>query len=387
MAVVDHHRRAPLWVDWDIIDVIVSGKSAIDLPRLNVGSLEAADDFIRAYGYDLSNPNDAKEVAAILKQAKDFVNNVLAPDPEHKSPPVKMPPEIENETDVRKLMLMSSVRTGPTQRWACAILRLMHTITYVNNDFATYFFPQIQRQIVERIKSFVYEAPNGDVYLGKDEKGIKLYTLEIKSRKPFESSVLKLLHKVENVGADLFDRIGVRFVTETKLDALLALKYMAEENVIVFANVKPTRSRNTLVNMTFLRQEFDKLLPLYNRGELKLDELRQLAHMAVESERARPHIRPEELHERNAFSSTAYSSIQFTVRQLMRVKLPQVDPEIEIPEHDRLPDRELRFFFPYEVQILDRRSYLESRKGRASHEEYKRQQLIVARKRVFRGLL
>jgi len=386
MAVVDRKRIAPLWVEWDIIDVLVKGKSAIDMPDIHCVSLPQAEQFLRSYGYDLGKEKEAREIQTVFQQAKDLVRDLFAEDPEHKSPPLVMPREIAEETDVRKILVMASVRTGSMQRWACAMLRLMHTITHVTNDFSRFFFPQIQRQVVQKLENFVYQDPeDGGLFLGQDNQGIPLYQLEIKSSKPFESSILKLLHKVENIGASIFDRIGVRIVTQTRLDALLALKFMVDHYMISYPNVNPVRSRNTLAEADYIRRELDKLLPLYNRGEISRDELKHLAHMIAESEAAKPRVQPEALKARNAFSSTAYSSIQFTVRQLIRVTMPGVtDPATG--RHIE-SGQAFRFFFPYEVQLLDRQAYLDSRKGRASHEEYKRNQLIVARHRIFGNLL
>ena len=48
---------------------------------------------------------------------------------------------------------------------------------------------------------------------------------------------------------------------------------------------------------------------------------------------------------------------------------------------------EIRFFYPYEVQITDRQSHIENTDGEASHQEYKKSQVISARTRLFKNLL
>ena len=48
--------------------------------------------------------------------------------------------------------------------------------------------------------------------------------------------------------------------------------------------------------------------------------------------------------------------------------------------------REVRFFYPYEVQVVDVRSSEENEKGRSAHSEYKRSQLQAAMRRVMGGL-
>ena len=50
-------------------------------------------------------------------------------------------------------------------------------------------------------------------------------------------------------------------------------------------------------------------------------------------------------------------------------------------------EKEIRFFFPYEVQIVDIEAHKENSKGDASHQEYKKSQIQWVIKRVFKKLL
>ena len=49
--------------------------------------------------------------------------------------------------------------------------------------------------------------------------------------------------------------------------------------------------------------------------------------------------------------------------------------------------RDVRFFYPFEVQITDYESHLKNTQGEASHHEYKRSQLRSAMKRIFRPII
>jgi uncharacterized protein (TIGR04562 family) len=49
--------------------------------------------------------------------------------------------------------------------------------------------------------------------------------------------------------------------------------------------------------------------------------------------------------------------------------------------------RDLRFFYPFEVQITDEKSHEQNTSGEASHQEYKKSQLNSAMKRLFTPLL
>ncbi|MDP6946444.1 MAG: hypothetical protein QF464_20010, partial [Myxococcota bacterium] len=55
---------------------------------------------------------------------------------------------------------------------------------------------------------------------------------------------------------------------------------------------------------------------------------------------------------------------------------------------DRLElDKDIQFFFPYEVQIMDLASYEQATRGRAAYNEYKRRQIVTARQRVMKRVL
>ena len=69
-----------------------------------------------------------------------------------------------------------------------------------------------------------------------------------------------------------------------------------------------------------------------------------------------------------------------------------------MPSKDRLAEkvlsldisyiqREIKFFYPFEVQVIDEESYRINTEGEASHLEYKKAQQVTAMARLFRQLL
>ena len=118
-------------------------------------------------------------------------------------------------------------------------------------------------------------------------------------------------------------------------------------------------------------------------------------------------VRPEgdDQTEWNPHSSARYRSMQFTCRQMIRLTNPlwerltraQRVAQQHLSGHalalmeaelDRVGiEREIQFFFPYEVQITDRASRKEATQGRASYREYKRRQVVAVRKRVLGRVL
>jgi uncharacterized protein (TIGR04562 family) len=152
----------------------------------------------------------------------------------------------------------------------------------------------------------------------------------------------------------------------------LVVQYLRQKNVVMFANIKPSRSRNTLIDINWLRDEIDRL----DRGEEALERSQRVKRLR-ESLAVRPFPSSNQPFT-NRFSSVDYHSIQFTCRQQIRVR-------------DMLADErqggEMRFFFPFEVQVLDAESYQMSRDGLASHEVYKRRQRREVQRRVMGPLI
>ena len=100
----------------------------------------------------------------------------------------------------------------------------------------------------------------------------------------------------------------------------------------------------------------------------------------------------------NPHSSEYYRAIQFTCRELVKVKNPthqiytNLKVQLEsihggaqaIQEAFVNPPKPYEYvFFPYEIQIMDVKAYADSIFGKSNHEEYRRKQLEAARNRIF----
>ena len=362
--------------DWDMMDVIIGGKSSIDLSRLTIKSYPEADSFAELYGYDLRKEDVRKEVDDIFQEAISFLENVLIPDPFTKSVNLFIPEEIKKEKDIRNILLIASDYSNRMQAWACTILRIMHTISHINNDISLKFFPEIQRQILDKVWSAISINSKGEKLFGDEETGIKIHDIDIKAKKERNSMILKLLHKIENVAADVFDQIGVRIITYDKVDAMLTIRYLRKSGVLDSCNVKPSRSINRLVDI----KAFKKILN-YQKERLKSGAIdRNEFESIIRQESEREANITQNSDSLNPYTNNEYKSIQFTCRQMIRMRYPF---DFENP----LKGENFCFFFPYEMQIVDVKTHEENRSGKASHEKYKEKQLISARIRVLSKLL
>ena len=184
-------------------------------------------------------------------------------------------------------------------------------------------------------------------------------------------------------------------MTETPLGALKVVKYLRDKMIVMPPNIKPSRSRNTLIDIEALRSRLQDLLLRADRGEIsEVEFTAQLEEVAKA-----PQVGPE-----NPHSSEYYRAIQFTVRQLIKLRNPLYADLKELknqarsnPVHADLLkliekidlthiQREIRFFYPYEIQVFDRSGAEENERGRSAHSDYKRAQVLSAMKRVMGGL-
>jgi uncharacterized protein (TIGR04562 family) len=358
--------------------------------------MEEATGFIKAYGFDINDPHDSELVWAFFADAVVFIEKSLA-DAQYP----KIPEHLRSRKivgDIRRVLLMASDRTGGAdQLFCCAILRVMHILIHVAHDPRLQYFEQAQNQVLGRLDDYLYvDSSTGATFLGHGEEGtgIKLLFFKKKDRKDREREIIKLLHKSNNLVEEIYDRIGFRLVTETKYDAIRAVRLLLDKNIISVPNIRPGRSRNRLVDLSRLQFEIDRIdAHIKKSGESApyIEKMiRRLESRIGFSRLGRSLINPH--------TSEYYKAIQFTCRELVKVVNPvwqtyarlkgplenlhggqQILSEVfpsEVPQFQYV-------FFPYEIQIMDVKAYADSIFGKSNHEEYRRKQLETARDRVF----
>lgn len=287
--------------------------------------------------------------------------------------------------------------------WACAVLKVMHTILHLENDFLSHHFQEARSQIFQRFHGHLYIDEKNMIYLGKDRKDfVPLYYFEVKREKDFHSKVLKLLHKKENTAVRIFDHIGVRIVTESLLDLLRAFQYLITSKIFIYANVTPSRTVNTLLETSKAQTFIKRILRRYDEGELSLEEAEKEIELKICREDLL--LGTNQADSSNPFSLKGFRSIQFTCRYLVRFPNPTYTQLYDLRQHlfvDRASvqnigeldqilkttKREITFFFPFEIQLMDKETFQENQMGLGSHEEYKKAQLLAARKRVLGKIL
>lgn len=363
---------------WETLEALLKGVSSIDLTAFPITSRDEAYDFVLKYGYDLRHPDDEAEIRGILAEAVVFIETLFLNNPNHNwveageppSPALTVPEHLLNQGDFLDLILLAAKGQGPDQPWACAILKVMHTIAHIQNGPLYRHFEDARAQILSGFDSILTPLDGQNEYLlGKlGGRTLQLFGFEVKDHKSRESILVKLLCKKEHVAEVIWDLIGVRLITHTPAEAVLAINILREHKVIVSPNIIPSRSRNSLVDMELYREGYNLAYQELQDGKIDQEgfeaKIRQIEVRPVSQQDFTVH---------NPSSSHDYHSIHITCRQLIRVKTPGTPGEN-------------RFFFPYEIQILDKDSFLQSKEGSSAHRIYKNKQLSTARRRVL-GLL
>ena len=388
----------------EVLDIIVGGKSAIDTESpFQIGSRDEAVRFIRAYGFNLENPIESAEARGNFHEALNFVRKYFLQPENPDGLKIEIPKKILELEDVCDLFLMASYQMPGQRRdtpgsllrnWACSILKVMHTIAHIDQDLRASYFADVQKQIFDRYYKHVRRDAAEVLYLGEgpdDPLKVELVAFETKPKKGRDSTLLKLLHKPENVAEDIFDRVGIRFITKNRIDALRVVKFLKERMVVMPPNIKPSRSRNTLVDTAAVVALSKELSPQFASGSI--DESTFVARLE-EAAAGQNHGA------KNTHSSEFYRAIQFTARQLIKLRSPLHADLRELKQLvknagtaeaitkvvDRIDlkyvPKEVRFFYPYEVQVLDVVSSEENDRGKSAHSEYKRAQVHTALKRV-----
>jgi len=381
---------------WNILKTVILGASILDVPRLDIHTMEEATNFIQVYGFNATNPDDKEILWGFFDDAVSFIEKSLC-DPRFPKIPEHLRSR-ESINDFRRLLLIASDRTsGTDQIYACAILRLMHVLIHLSLDPRLKYFSQAQNQILNRLDNYIYvDEIDGVTYLGNrnEGSGIKLLFFKKKDRKDREREIIKVLHKKESTVEDIYDRLGFRLVTETKFDAICAVKFLLRNNVISVPNIRPGRSRNFLVDLDRLEFEITRIHKyIQKNGEDSpyLDKLVRRLERRIGWRKQVGFINP--------YSSHTYRALQFTCRELVRVRNREYYLYNRLKEQlkdihggiaalnnvfDKPPSNPYEYiFFPYEVQIMDITAYADSIFGKSSHEEYQRKQLEAARIRVF----
>ncbi len=353
--------------NFEEISVVAGGQSVLDQPRLHIHNIVEADSFLKSYGFDLSNETHKiklwyfhRRALVLLTDRLKFAENEI---PEQ----VRIPDKLG---DLRNLLIWASnTDDGVIQRWSCAILRCIHVFIHSESDLFESFSEEIQRQILSSFEQSVVQEDK--LYLRSFKKEghpqIELNSFQLKPFKTSSSSVIKLLAKPDAFAMRNFDKVGVRFVTNTIFDSFQVIRFLVEENLMSYAHIMSDQSSNNLFPVAEFIRVCEKLEEKHgldrSLSSEKIDRL-LLAHLNSQNKLGFLKL----FRKTNPFSSGEFKYIKFISRKLIRI--------------ESSPGKEFSFFYPYEIQIINNETYQKMQTGESEHTAYKNRQIEAARKRV-----
>jgi uncharacterized protein (TIGR04552 family) len=393
-----HERVLP----WETLTAVIEGQSVIDLSTMPVQSAPQALAFVQAYGYNLKDATDAQEVKLLTERAMLFIEQqllrfhrsdeaALSSHQRQQLERLSIPTGLKQRADAVELLLLASqVQKTPISLWACAVLKVLHTLVHIENSPKLQFVNLAREQVLSKIQGLLSVSNDSNVILlgqPNSQKQLPLVAVDIKEMKSLDSLLIKLLSKKTNMMDEVDDLIGFRLVTETPADVLLALDILQESQLLVFTNINANRSRNSLIRLEDFQQVWEASShPNANPNASSATETSVASNFsgiqtwealqsALTSLGHTP-LSPEEssFSSHNPHSHETYRSLHITCRHLLRLRRPS-------------SSRDERIFFPYEIQFLDKESYNHNQQGDRAHTQYKHRQLMRARRRVLGSLL
>ena len=424
ISMIDRELLGQHWTfDWNVMDVMIGGASSLDLPRLNIATYEAAEQFAKNYGFDPKREEDLRRLHAMYIEALSFIEKMLMPSEWARG--LKPPKEFFTSPDPISLLVLASQRGDDrdlSSRWACAILRVMHTIAHIEGFWRIVGLEEARLEMRSRFTKYIHTRSDGTLVFGTKNSQVELDHLEWKNLKSRSSILLKLLHKRGNVAENVYDLLGVRIVTKRLCDVVLVIRLLEELNIVTFPNCNPARARNTLIDTKYFREVSGVLVDMVNTGKLsrmEFDHLLDRAAIPVMADRSDLLVNPH--------SGQNYRSVQLTSRLLVNIPNPNLAwlrkvSELLLPQSNvsknsqgrdanSLPmnatyleairdltqwvpdwnhvigDDSVAAFVPFEVQVLDILAFQENKSGDAAHDRYKASQIRTARRRVLSGIL
>jgi len=313
--------------DTAAVRLMLRGDSVIDWHRLSFADHAEVDRFLRLNEFDPESDPEMERFEDIRADAVDYLARAFA---------MAIPDEVAADLPARDLFLVAS-STGPHQKWACVVLKVMHIIHHINGRQALLkvsvsdeiIFREIEMkvlQVVEQLRA----------------AGAPLSEFEW-SRKPRDSQITKLLAKRSTLAASIYDKLRFRLIVPQQQDIVPMLATLTRQ-LIPFNYIVPGESVNQLV------------------------DLRRLVADGEKADAQMPF---------NEFSGPEYRIINFVADLPLRL-------ERLVPKHDMRPELSHVVFVLTEFQVCDKATAQRNESGASSHEAYKARQHERVRMRLFR---
>jgi uncharacterized protein (TIGR04552 family) len=317
--------------DVEAIRLLLRGESVIDWHRLSYQDHAEVDRFLRLNEFDPESEEEIGRLEDLRGEAVDYLSRAYS---------MAIPEEVADSLPARDLFLVAS-SSGPHQKWACVVLKVMHIIHHINGRQAL-----LKMSVSDEIIFREIELKVMQVVEQLRQAGAPLAEWEW-SRKPLDSQITKLMAKRSTIAANIYDKLRFRLIVPAPEDLVPMLATLTRQ-LIPFNYVVPGESVNQLIDLAAIRT---------NEGE---------------PGRRAPTAMPY-----NEFSGPEYRIVNFVADLPLRIE--RLLPRAEMPQGISHV-----VFALTEFQIADKETAKRNESGASSHEAYKARQHERVRMRLFR---
>jgi uncharacterized protein (TIGR04552 family) len=322
--------------DVEAVRLLLRGDSVIDWHRLSFADHAEVDRFLRLNEFDPESDEEMGRLEDIRGEAVDYLARAYS---------MAIPDEVAADLPARDLFLVAS-STGPHQKWACVVLKVMHIIHHIAGRQAL-----LKMSVSDEIIFREIELKVMQVVEQLRAAGAPLAEWEW-SRKPLDSQITKLLAKRSTLAANIYDKLRFRLIVPNPEDLVPMLVTLTRQ-LIPFNYVVPGESLNQLVDLAALVRELEA-----RNGDSTKNRIPPKAPF-------------------NEFSGPEYRIINFVADLPLRI-------ERLLPRTETTPDMGHVVFVLTEFQIADKETAKRNESGASSHEAYKARQHERVRMRLFR---
>jgi hypothetical protein len=314
--------------DTQAVRLLLRGDSVIDWHRLSFEDHSEVDRFLRLNEFDPESDEEIGRLEELRADAVDYLCRAFN---------LTLSDDVAEELAARDLFLVAS-SSGPHQKLACVVLKVMHIIHHIAGRAALLKISVSDEVIFREIELKVMQ-----VVEQLRAAGAPIAEFEW-SRKPLDSQITKLLAKRATLAASIYDKLRFRLIVPHDSD-LVPMLVTLVRSLVPFNYIVPGESVNQLID---LRQT----LAASNRSSSSMLPF-------------------------NEFSGPEYRIVNFVADLPLRVE--RMLPRAEIP-----PDLCHVVFALTEFQICDKATAIRNESGASSHDAYKQRQHERVRERLFR---
>ena len=327
--------------DVEAIRLLLRGDSVIDWHRLCFTDHAEVDRFLQLNEFDPASDDEMGRLEEIREDAVDYLGRAFA---------MAIPDEVAADLPARDLFLVAS-NSGPHQKWACVVLKVMHIIHHINGRAGL-----LKMSVSDEIIFREIELKVMQVVEQLRAAGAPLAEWEW-SRKPRDSQITKLLAKRSTLAANIYDKLRFRLIVPEHQDLVPMIATLTRQ-LIPFNYVVPGESLNQLVDLEELVRRHEARMAAIEAG--------------VSGSFSKIMLPPL-----NEFSGPEYRIVNFVADLPLRVE--RLLPKAEIPQNLTHV-----VFVLTEFQIADKATAKKNEMGASSHEAYKARQHERVRMRLFR---